>query len=101
MAPGPQAVSRLPLSIYHSPRSAVEPVEPVDSGTATVDERTGSGLFPSPEFMPEEMPAERMSREQIRTMRAELRGFLAVPRLPAGMSDEEVYQQYRDFRQRS
>ena len=95
MAPGPQAVSRLPLSIYHSPRSAVEPVEPVD-------ERTGSGLFPSPEFMPEEMPAERMSRDQIRTMRAELRGFLAVPRLPAGMSDEEVYQQYREFkRQRS
>ena len=93
MAPGSQAVSRLPLSVYHSP------VE--DSGTATVDERAGSGLFPYPEFMPEEMPAERMSREQIRKMRAELRGFLAVPRLPAGMSDEEVYQQYRDFRQRS
>ena len=108
MVPGPQAVSRLPLSVYHSPRSAAEPVEPTEPtepaeaeprSVETADSGTGPGvLFPFPEFMPEEMPT--LNRRQTRRLRAELRRFLGAERLPAGLSDEDAYRQYRGFRRR-
>ena len=108
MVPGPQAVSRLPLlplSVYHSPRSAemadvATATEPAaaDADPRSVAETADAGIFPSPEFMPEEMPS--LSREQTRRMRAELRRFLGAERLPAGLSDEDAYRQYRDFRRK-
>ena len=77
-----------PAAADAEPRS----VETADAGTGP------GGIFPSPEFMPEEMPT--LNREQTRRMRSELRRFLGAERLPAGMSDEDAYRQYRDFRRK-